>query len=375
MRRVCYVSGSRADFGLIRSTLERAHTSPGLTVCVCVTGMHLSARHGETVRDIESTGLPVCARIPVDLSRSTGLAMARAVGAELIGMAEAFERDRPDLVLVLGDRGEMLAGALAALHLNIPVVHVHGGELSGTVDEPVRHAISKVAHYHLVATEGARERLIRMGEHAERVFVTGAPGLDGLEALAQTPRAELARGAGFDADRPIALVLFHPVVQQEEDLTDQTRLLREAILDSGLQAVWLLPNADAGGDAIRAVLESTDAPELRLFTHLARSDFVSWMAAVDVMIGNSSSGIIEAPTFGTPVVNVGSRQTGRERSDNIVDAPLEAAPLRAAIAAAAARGRRATPNAWGDGRAGERIVDLLERLPLDRALLEKANAY
>ena len=172
MRRILYLTGTRADFGLMRATLAGIQAHPELKLGLLVTGMHLDPRYGDTVREVEASGLPVVARVPVALGDDDGATMARAIGLELLGAVDALASFHPDLLLLLGDRGEMLAGAIAALHLNIPIVHLHGGELSGTVDEPVRHAISKLAHYHFTATEGARERLIRMGERPEHIHVT-----------------------------------------------------------------------------------------------------------------------------------------------------------------------------------------------------------
>lgn len=377
MRRVCYVSGTRADFGLIRRTLRLAQASGRLEVCVCVTGMHLSPAFGQTARDVEASGLRICARIPVALEACTGAAMAVALGQELLEMTALFERQRSDLVMVLGDRGEMLAGALAALHLNIPVVHVHGGERSGTVDEPIRHAISKLAHYHFVATPGARGRLIHMGERPEHVFVTGAPGLDGLRELGQKDRAALCRDLDLDPERPVALVIYHPVLQEADRAGTQAEAVLQAVLAARLQALCFLPNADAGGRLIRSVLERyRDDRRVRLISHLPRPDFVSSLAAADVMVGNSSSGIIEAATFGLPVVNVGTRQRDRERSGNVLDVPeADAGKIRAAIAASLGRPRPVVPNVYGDGQAGQRIVELLATLPIGESVLAKSNAY
>jgi GDP/UDP-N,N'-diacetylbacillosamine 2-epimerase (hydrolysing) len=357
-------------------TLLRAQRSESLDICVCVTGMHLSPLFGSTVIDIETTGLPICGRVAAALDSSTGKAMAKAIGQEIIGMTDVFHEIRPDLVMVLGDRGEMLAGAVAAIHLNIPVVHVHGGERSGTVDEPVRHAISKLAHYHFVTTEGARVRLIRMGERAENVFVTGAPGLDGLSDLARRQRVDLCRDVGFDPAKPVALVMFHAVLQEQAAAGRQMEQIMQAVLDNRLQAVCLMPNADAGGGLVRETLQRYDGhASVRLITHLARADFVSWMASVDVMVGNSSSGIIEAATFGLPVVNVGERQRDRERSGNVIDVAPEREEIRRAVEASVKRPRGSWRNVYGDGTAGVRIVHLLETLALSPALLLKSNAY
>lgn len=376
IRRVVYVSGARADFGLLESTLLLVNGHPAIDLSVCVTGMHLLPQFGLTVREIEASGLRICARVEIDLAGSDGAAMARAIGQGLIGMVEVFSGERPDLVVLLGDRGEMLAGAIAAIHLNIPVVHIHGGELSGSVDESVRHAISKLSHYHFVATAGARERLIRMGERADRIFETGAPGLDGLSKLVVRSRQELCANVGFMPDRPVALLIFHPVVQEAEAAGAQMQELLAAVRATGLQVLCLSPNSDAGNDRIRAMLkEQASDSDLCLEVHLARPDFVSWMAAADVMVGNSSSGIIEAASLGLPVVNVGNRQKHRERSGNVVDCPPVASAIRDAIERALALPRRGWSNVYGDGKSGRRIVELLATLPLPRELMMKTNAY
>jgi GDP/UDP-N,N'-diacetylbacillosamine 2-epimerase (hydrolysing) len=244
------------------------------------------------------------------------------------------------------------------------------------VDEPVRHAISKLAHYHFVSTDGARTRLIQMGERPETVFVTGAPGLDGLHELVRLSRADLCMATGFDPSRNVALVLFHPVLQQAEEAGYQLRQMMDAVCELGVQALCLMPNSDAGGQLIR--------DELMLFsgrtgvcvrTHLDRAEFVSWMAAADVMVGNSSSGIIEAASLGLPVVNVGERQSGRERSPNVIDTPPIRHAVRSAIEKALKDGRLSCTNVYGDGRAGERIIGVLETLPLSRTILMKSNTY
>lgn len=376
VRRICYVSGTRADFGLMQSTLRAIAAEPGLTLDVVVTGMHLSPRFGTTVDEIVASGLHVAARIPVAIEESTGAAMARNLAATLDGCVDAFERLRPDVVLLLGDRGEMLAGALAAIHLNIPIAHIHGGERSGTVDEPVRHAISKLAHFHFVSSEDARARLVRMGERAEHVFVSGAPGLDGLVELAAFGRDELCAGAGFDPAAPLGLMVYHPVLQEAAEAEDQARALVEACLSRQLQLMAVMPNSDAGNAGVRRVLDAcADHPRVRVRTHLPRREFVSWMAACDLMVGNSSSGIIEAASFGTPVVNVGIRQNLRERNANVMDVAARRDELVAGVERALAHGRYTLHNVYGDGQTGQRIVAWLLAADLSAGLLLKANTY
>lgn len=375
-RRILYVSGTRADFGLMASTLARIQATPGLQVQVAVTGTHLSPQHGHTVDEVRTSGLPIAAEIPVDVLTRTGASMALAIADIVRGLTSLLERERPDAVLLLGDRGEMLAGAIAALHVGVPTVHVHGGERSGTVDEPVRHAISKLASYHFVATEDARGRLQKMGEGAERIFLTGAPGLDGLQELAAGSREQCLQALGLPAGHDFVLALFHPVVQQAAEAAQQTRTVMQALNALGLPVLWLDPNADAGSRQILQVLEQESLPAgSQRLRHLPRAQFCAAMRHCAVMAGNSSSGIIEAASFGTPVVNIGSRQHMREHGPNVVDAPVDAAAILAALRAQRGHGPWPCENPWGDGHAGERIAQLLARLPLDGAVLDKTNSY
>jgi GDP/UDP-N,N'-diacetylbacillosamine 2-epimerase (hydrolysing) len=377
MRHVCYVSGTRADFGLMRRTLEAIAAADGLKLSIVATGMHLDERYGMTIREIEAAGLAVAARIAMDASGpATGAAMARDVSRMQAGMVDAFEQQRPDIVLLLGDRGEMLAGAIAALHLNIPVAHVHGGERSGTIDESVRHAISKLSHFHFAATEQSRERLVRMGEMPERVFVTGAPGLDGIVQDAAIARADLLAELELDAARPVGIFVFHPVVQEAGEAGAIASTILDSLLRKGIQVLALRPNSDAGSAAVCEALDQRrDHPDVRVITHMPRPTFLSWMAAADFMIGNSSAGIIEAASFGLPVVNVGSRQNLRERNANVVDVEARPAVLDEVVDRVLAKGRFAPQNVYGDGKAAARIVELLKTLPLDPSVLSKVNAY
>lgn len=377
LRKICYISGTRADYGLMASTLKQIVAHPALSLTILATGMHLSPKYGLTIREIEADGFALCGRVEAPVDQPSGAAMARGIGIMLQAFVDILTAEAPDVVLLLGDRGEMLAGALAAIHLNIPVVHVHGGERSGTVDEPVRHAISKLSHWHCVATQQSRERLLRMGEAPQQVVVTGAPGLDGLRELASLERGALCKSVGFDSSRAVALMVFHPVLQEESQASAQAITILNALLGQGLQVLALMPNADAGGDAVRIALsgyaESNAA--LRVLTHLPRPDFVSWMAVADLMVGNSSSGIIEAASFGTPVINVGLRQNLRERNTNIYDVAAEPHSLARVVRDALMQQRRIPTNVYGDGHAGTRIVSLLAQLHVTPEILLKTNAY
>ena len=376
LRRIVYLSGTRADFGLMKATLQLAADTPGLSLQVLVTGMHLSRAHGYTVDEIRAAGLAVCGEIPLDMASRTGESMSLGIAECLRCVTTALAREKPDLLLLLGDRGEMLAGAIAALHLGIPCLHIHGGERSGTVDEPVRHAISKLSSHHLVATEVSRERLVRMGEAPERIHVVGAPGLDGLTALAAGERADALRALGLPAEQAFVLVVFHPVVQQAAQARDQTLTLLDAVQRLALPVLWLEPNADAGAHGVLQALDEHPLPPgSRRVAHLGRPLFAQAMRHAALMLGNSSSGIIEAASFGTPVVNVGDRQRLRERNLNTIDVPVDADAMAAALQNALDHGRHPPDNRYGDGQSAARIVRLLRELPLSPEVLEKCNAY
>ncbi|MBU6440651.1 MAG: UDP-N-acetylglucosamine 2-epimerase (hydrolyzing) [Betaproteobacteria bacterium] len=377
-RRIVYLSGTRADFGLMRACLERIAAHPGLDLRLAVTGMHLLPEFGHTLQDIEASGLRVAARIPSDVGARDGAGMARAVAQTLLGMTAELQREPCDALLLLGDRGEMLAGATAALHLGIPVVHLHGGERSGTVDEPMRHAVSKLATYHFAATAESRERLLAMGEQPGSVFVVGAPGLDDIARHRLAPREQTLRALGIEPAREFVLVVFHPVVQQAAQAAGQTRELLAGLRDAGagrdFDVLWLAPNADAGSAQIESALQACGAGWHRL-THLPRSRYLDALGHARALAGNSSSGIIEAASFGTPVLDVGRRQHLRERNAGVLHVEPRSGEITAALQGLLGSPRPSAHNVYGDGHAGERIARLLADIDLHPGLLNKTLAY
>ncbi len=374
LRKVIYLSGTRADFGLMQTTLLLL--SKNVELSIAVTGMHLSAGFGATIQDIRSAGLRICGEVSIDVTTRTKHSMAASLGECLIGLTTVLQKEQPDILLLLGDRGEMLAGAIAALHLGIVCVHIHGGERSGTVDEPVRHAISKLSHYHLVATEESRERLVRMGEQPSSVYVTGAPGIDGLIASAEMSADTFKGALHLPLDTAFLLVVFHPVVQHAADAYTQTTNVLTVLQKIGLPVVWLEPNSDAGSIDILKALTAIGLPaNSSRHKHMDRKLFSAAMKHCAAMVGNSSAGIIEAASFATPVVNIGSRQHLRERSANVTDVSAETAALHSAISSALSAGKVPCDNRYGDGLAGPRIVDLLTTMSLDASVLDKSNSY
>lgn len=374
-RRILYVTGTRADFGLMERTLRRVDADPRLELQIVVTGMHLSKLYGLTVRNIEASGLPIHSRIQTRTETTTGLEMGFTFGAVATGMAKILADVQPEFVVVLGDRGEMLAAAAVAIYQNVPIVHIHGGELSGSVDEPVRHAISKLAHYHFTATEAAKNRLRNMGERESCIFVTGAPGLDGIHDFPPIDRKDWCTQHGFDPLRPVALLIFHPVVQEAAEAGAQAALVLNGVLESGCQVLCLQPNSDAGGSAIRAAIARKKGAGVKVLSHMDRQYYLQSLSVVDLLAGNSSSGIIEAASFQLPAVNIGHRQYGRERSGNVVDSDVSVTAVKCAIRRALGLRRGTWENAYGDGNTSARIVELLATLPIEPELLRKVNSY
>jgi GDP/UDP-N,N'-diacetylbacillosamine 2-epimerase (hydrolysing) len=375
-RRILYLTGTRADFGLMRRTLRAIAEHEELRLEIAITGMHLLPEYGMTVNEIVDEGFHIagCIKTP-DSAGSTRL-MSRNIATVIQGLSDIICGNPPDVVVLLGDRGEMLAAAIAATHENVAIVHVHGGERSGTVDEPIRHAISKLAHFHLTATEVARQRLIRMGERSDRVWTVGAPGLDGLVEDAVLSRAELFAALDLDTARPTALFVHHPVVQDAGSMARETEAVLGSLFRTGCQVVALKPNSDAGAESVREILlKLKHNQDLRVVTHFPRGEFVSWMAVADFMIGNSSAGIIEAGSFGTPVINVGSRQNLRERNSNVIDVVRADEGLDDVVRSVLHRGRLSPSNIYGDGAAAPRIAELLSQIPLDQSNLRKYNVY
>lgn len=376
-RRIAYLTGTRADFGLMRATLSAIHAEQDMHLVVYATGMHLDPAFGETISEVETSGLPKPIVVPVEIGKPSGELMATNIGRIVIGLVSAFRENRPDVLLLLGDRGEMLAGAIAAIHLNIPIAHIHGGERSGTVDEPVRHAISKLAHLHLVATSESRDRLLRMGERSDAIIEVGAPGLDGIVEQASLTREVVFARYGLEPALPVALFLFHPVLQEADTATEGVKGALKALAIEGIQVLALKPNSDAGSVGIIDALDQLAAEgEIRLVTHMPRQDYLSAMRHAAVLVGNSSSFIIEAASFGTPVVNIGSRQNLRERNANVLDVSPNPESVAACIRHALAMPRFKTENVYGDGATAPRIVTALRQFNLqDPSIMDKANAY
>ncbi|HEV8616436.1 MAG TPA: UDP-N-acetylglucosamine 2-epimerase [Methylomirabilota bacterium] len=377
-RLIGVVTVARSDYGHLTPVLHAIRDAADLRLQLFVAGAHLLPRFGMMVRAIEADGWPIAARIAGAVDDDTPEAIAAGAGAAVTGFARAFAVHRPDLLVVLGDRVEMLAAAVAALPFALPVAHVHGGEVTeGAMDEQARHAITKLAHLHFAAAEPYAARIRAMGEEGWRVHTTGAPGLDRLAALPPLSRETLASRLGLPLRRPTLLVTFHPETLAAGDVPQQVDELATALEKVEGDAVVTFPGADTASGAIITRLRALERtrPHTRLVESLGDDVYASLLREADVMVGNSSSGLIEAPAFALPVVNIGDRQRGRLRGDNVIDV----GPARDAIVAAIARAldpafRRALagrPNPYGDGRAAPRIVRVLREVELGPRLVRK----
>lgn len=382
MRSVAVVTGTRAEFGILTPILVEIMRSKDLELHIIATGMHLSKVHGYTLKDIERSGFRVDEVVDMSPCDDSEASMAKALGKGIIGVTEAFERINPDIVLVLGDRSEAFAGAIAGAYTNRVVVHVHGGEVTkGCIDESIRHAVTKLAHVHFPATRDGAERIIKLGERRANVHVVGAPALDVILNVAKSTPEEVAKELGLDLTKPIILAVQHPVTTQADEAADQMRVTLAALVALHEQTVLLYPNNDAGGIRMIKVIERSNFPPyIRTYPSLPQKQYLGLMATAAVMVGNSSSGIIEAPSFGLPFVNIGMRQEGRLRGDNVIDVPHDrdaiVEAVRKALHDKAFREKVSKRrNPWGDGKAAKRIVKLLSELEITEELLQKQITY
>ena len=376
-RRICVVSGSRADYGLLYYPMRAIEAAAGLELRLAVTGMHLAPEFGLTVRQIEKDGFAIDGRIEMLLSSDTPVGIAKSMALGVAGFADYFDRAQPDLVMLLGDRFEMLAAANAALVAGLPMAHLCGGDVTeGAYDEAIRHSLTKMANLHFVTNEEARRRVIQLGESPAHVHLVGSSGLDFVRHFRPLPRAVLAADLGLEADRPWLLTTFHPVTRDARSSQDQLEALLGALdhwIAQGYSVVTTQPNADNEGRALSARLQAwVDVqPHARLFASLGQQRYLSVMAEAAVIVGNSSSGLYEAPSFKKPTVNIGMRQQGRPRAASVIDCAPETAAIIDAIDRAARLDCADVINPYGDGRASEKIVAAIEAVADFRALLAK----
>jgi UDP-hydrolysing UDP-N-acetyl-D-glucosamine 2-epimerase len=368
VKRIAVVTVARSDYGIYQPILA-ALAARDVDPLLVVAGMHLEEEFGSTVDAIEADGWSIAARVPMSLQTDDPIGVAAAIGAGIEGFARAYEELEPELVLVLGDRYEMLAAAIAALPLTIPLAHVHGGESTeGLIDEAIRHSITKMSHVHFPATELYARRIVQMGEEPWRVHEVGAPGLDAIRLHEPLADAQVDELLGATMGERRLLVTYHPVTLEPDLVEERIAALLEALDASGLDLLFTAPNADTRTRTVTRAIEAFAAAHSNaLVVPSLGSAYFDVLSRAAAMVGNSSSGIIEAASFGLPVVNVGIRQQGRVRAANVIDVGNEADEILAGIRRATDPPFRASleglVNPYGDGHAAERIADVL--VPLD----------
>lgn len=380
MRKVCIVVNSRANYGRIKSVLTAVRAHPSLELQIVVGASALLYRFGNVREVIERDGFAIDATVYSIVEGENPTTMAKSTGLAILELATLFENLKPDIVLTVADRFETMATAVASSYMNIPLAHTQGGEVTGSIDESVRHAVSKLAHVHFPATKLSAQNLIRMGEESERVFLTGCPSIDLIADLDLTLPSDIfsqaGSGADIDPDKPYLVVLQHPVTTEFGSGLEQINQTLDAVHSVGMQTVWLWPNVDAGSDDISKGLRvfrenHRDAP-IRFFRNFEVENYARVIANTSCLVGNSSSGLREGPFLGTPAVNIGTRQSGRERGPNVRDVPYDTEAIQTAIQAQIAHGRYERASLYGDGTAGKQIADILAQAPLT---IQKRLAY
>jgi UDP-N-acetylglucosamine 2-epimerase (non-hydrolysing)/GDP/UDP-N,N'-diacetylbacillosamine 2-epimerase (hydrolysing) len=379
-RKIAVVTSSRADYGHLYWPLRDLENHHGVELQIVAMGSHLSPEFGNTVQEIEKDGFKIDARIECLLSSDSDVGMAKTIGNATLSLADHLGHTRPDLLLLIADRYEMLAPASVALALRIPVAHIEGGEISeGAIDDCVRNALTKMSHIHFTSTFAARDRVIAMGEEEWRVHRAGAPSLDHLRRRQLLSRAELEARLETSLATPTILVAYHPVTILRNTIQESDALYA-ALKNFDGQILFCYPNADAGS---RSLIERTklflgSTVTGKVFTNLDPLTYWSLLREVDVLVGNSSSGIMESASFAIPTVNIGIRQQGRERSRNVIDAESETNAISKAVQLATTPAFRQSlqgmTNPYGDGTAAERIVQVLTTIPLSQELLLKRHA-
>jgi GDP/UDP-N,N'-diacetylbacillosamine 2-epimerase (hydrolysing) len=379
-RKVCVVTGTRAEFGLLRWLMQEINASDALTLQVIATGMHLSPEFGSTYREIEQAGFNIDARVEMLLSADTASAVTKSMGLGLIGYADAYARLAPDLIVLLGDRFEIFAAAAAAMIAGIPIAHLHGGETTeGAFDEAIRHSITKMSHLHFVAAEDYKRRVIQLGEQPERVFLVGGLGVDAIKRIKLLDRESLEESLKFKFGPSNLLITYHPVTLEGQNSSGQQMAELLAALGEleDTHLFFTMPNADTGGRELAAMVNQFAATRqnVRVYTSLGQLRYLSCMKHVDAVVGNSSSGLAEAPSMGVATINIGDRQKGRLSASSVINCESTQQSISRALSKVFDPSFRSTltstKNPYGSGGASGEIVKIIKNHDL-KNLLKKS---
>jgi GDP/UDP-N,N'-diacetylbacillosamine 2-epimerase (hydrolysing) len=374
MRKILVITGTRAEYGLLSSTIEEIQKSDSLELHLLVTGMHMLPEYGMSIEDIKKDGVPIACEVPVDSSDD----MLGALAKEIEGIRDYCKQVEPDLILVLGDRDEAFAGAIVGGHMNIPIAHIHGGDSTGfIVDGAIRSSITKFAHLHFVVCEKSRQNVLALGEEEEKVHLVGAPGIDILRNTTLPTRTEIAKELDLDEEKDWVLFLQHPTPFDPTPLEEQIKTPLGVLADEPeLEKVVVYPNSDTGTDTFIEAIDAYKEDEaFHIFKNIPRHMYIGLMGEVAIMMGNSSSGVIESGYLKAPTINIGGRQLNRERGRNVVDVPNEIDVIKEAVAKVQTEEFKQVceeeVSVYGDGTAGEQIVKILEEVDMESLFLKK----
>ncbi len=379
-RKILVTLESRATYGYSGNVMKAMCDFPELELATLVTGSHLVSEMGNSIDLIRTDGFPVTEEVPLVPTGQGAASWSHAMGTAMAGFADAMERIAPDVVLLSGDRAETLTLCVTAAYMGLPIAHIQAGDKSGHIDDAARYAIAKLAHMHFASCEDSAERLRRLGEQPFRIFNTGAPQLDDLNRDFSADVVTLD-GKEVDLSKRYLLLIQHPVMAEKAEAAEQMRATIAACLESDLPIVWIYPNIDLGfREIVHVIDELRRHPRITAVPNVERDVFMTLLFNASALIGNSSSGILEAPSFRVPVVNIGNRQRGRPQASNILNCPTDQAAITSAIrtvltdpAFRAASAKAVNP--YGDGRSGPRICEILRNIPIDRALMDKETVY
>ncbi len=380
MRKVFVVTERRADFSRFKPILEMINDDVDLNYDLVVTGIHLLDSYGKTINEIKDGGFEVFKTVRMfedNVDKDSGAEMTKALGRVTMGLVEAIEESKPDIILSGFDIGANLAVSIAGAHMNIPVVHIQGGEVSGTIDESIRHAVSKFSHYHLVSNNDAKNRLIKMGEIPKHIFVVGCPSIDAMLDVNVSTPTEIEEKFGIDVKKNFFLVLQHPVTTELNDAKKQIKETLSAVKESGVQSVLIYPNNDAGSQVIIGEIKNSN---IKYFPTLSLKDYVSLLSYTTALIGNSSSGIHETATFKVPTINIGTRQQGRLRPKNVIDVDYQEYEITGAINKILNDKEFQNNvlhciNPYGDGSSANRIIQILKKIDIGNKVIQKRITY
>ena len=376
-RKITITTGTRAEYGILRPILEKIVSRKKLQLFLIVTGTHLSKKHGMTINEIKKDKFKIYQTFKFLPNDDTGFSAAKSLGEGVVQFAKIFKKIKPDINLILGDRDEMLASAIAAYHMNIPNAHIHGGDVSGNIDEYTRHAITKISNIHFPATEKSKRRIIKMGENPKFVFLTGSPSIDELRNDEILSKKQFENKYDFKLTKNLIVLVQHPVTTQIVNTKKHIQNTLKAIEYFGHRTIIIAPNSDAGSNTIFQNIKHFAKSHnfVRMFPSLPRRDFLCLIKNCGVLVGNSSSGLIEASYFGTSVVNIGIRQQGRERSKNVFDAKSESVISIKRTISHALKKNTSPSHLYGIGNTSQKIVRYLEKIPLNERLIQKQITY